>query len=447
MLGTPLPPVLTVSLLNRQVRECLEAGFPLCWVAGEVSNLTYAASGHVYFTLKDATAQVRCVLWRSRAQTLGRRLETGERLEVRALVSFYEPRGEFQLSVEAVRSAGQGELYERFLRLKATLEEEGLFAPAAKRPLPAFPRRLAIVTSPQAAALHDVLSTLTRRAPHLTLTLYPTPVQGDGAAQAIASALRRAGAGGHDLVLLCRGGGSIEDLWAFNEEAVARAIRACPVPVVAGIGHETDFTIADFAADLRAPTPTAAAELAAPDRAALLARVDSLAKLLQRRTERHLAQANQSLDRLAIRLLHPARRIALQRDTLAMAADRLQRSALRRVSEEWMTLAAFKARLTASRPATVVEAERLRSMALRLAGAGRHRLALASGKLKAASAGLSPLNPHAVLSRGYALALDRQGRAIRDAASLQLGERLRLAFARGAAGVVVEELPPGPATR
>jgi exodeoxyribonuclease VII large subunit len=195
MLGTPLPPVLTVSLLNRQVPECLEAGFPLCWVAGEVSNLTYAASGHVYFTLKDATAQVRCVLWRSRAQTLGRRLETGERLEVRALVSFYEPRGEFQLSVEAVRSAGQGELYERFLRLKATLEEEGLFAPAAKRPLPAFPRRLAIVTSPQAAALHDVLSTLTRRAPHLTLTLYPTPVQGDGAAALAGGLFELAGVG------------------------------------------------------------------------------------------------------------------------------------------------------------------------------------------------------------------------------------------------------------
>ena len=260
--------VLTVTSLNRLVRDCLEAAFPLTWVGGEISNLTYAASGHVYFSLKDAGAQVRCVMWRSRAQTLGWRLENGQKIEARALVSFYEPRGEFQLNVEAIRRAGQGDLFERFLRLKAQLENEGLFAVDRKRPLPTFPDHIAIVTSPQAAALRDVLTTLHRRAPHLRITLVPTPVQGEGAGERIAAALAQASACGCQAIILCRGGGSIEDLWAFNEEIVARAIRASTVPVVAGIGHETDFTIADFAADLRAPTPTAAAELISPDCAA-----------------------------------------------------------------------------------------------------------------------------------------------------------------------------------
>ena len=209
--------VLSVSGLNRLVRDCLETAFPLSWVGGEISNLTYAASGHVYFSLKDAAAQVRCVMWRSRAQLLGWRLENGQQVEIRAQVSFYEPRGEFQLGVETVRRAGQGDLFERFLRLKARLENEGLFAVDRKRPLPPFPRHVAIVTSPQAAALRDVLSTLHRRAPHLRITLYPTPVQGDGAGPRIAAALAEAGGSDADAVILCRGGGSIEDLWAFNE--------------------------------------------------------------------------------------------------------------------------------------------------------------------------------------------------------------------------------------
>ena len=260
--GAAANPVLSVASLNRLVRDCLESAFPLTWVGGEISNLTYAASGHVYFSLKDSAAQVRCVMWRNRAQLLGWRLENGQKIEARALVSFYEPRGEFQLNIEASRRAGQGDLFERFLKLKAQLEAEGLFAAEAKRPLPAFPRHIAIVSSLQAAALRDVLTTLHRRAPHLRITLFPTLVQGEGAASRIAEALGQAGTSGCDAIILCRGGGSIEDLWSFNEEAVARAIRASAIPVVSGVGHETDFTIADFVADLRAPTPTAAAELA-----------------------------------------------------------------------------------------------------------------------------------------------------------------------------------------
>src|SRR5574343_1163875 len=280
---------LTVSSLNRLVRECLEANFPLTWVGGEISNLTYAASGHVYFSLKDSSAQVRCVMWRNRAQLLGWRLENGQKIEARALVSFYEPRGEFQLNIEAIRRAGQGNLFERFLKLKAQLEAEGLFAPEAKRPLPTFPRHVAIVSSLQAAALRDVLTTLHRRAPHLRLSIFPTLVQGEGAGARFAEAFAQAGSSDCDAILLCRGGGSIEDLWSFNEECVARAIRASAIPVIAGVGHETAFTIADFAADLRAPTPTAAAELVSSDRDSLADRLDRLHEQLQRRSERALA--------------------------------------------------------------------------------------------------------------------------------------------------------------
>ncbi|MCB1942512.1 MAG: exodeoxyribonuclease VII large subunit, partial [Candidatus Accumulibacter sp.] len=236
--GLPMAaPAMPISLLNRLVRERLEAAFPLCWVAGEVSNLSYAPSGHVYFSLKDAAAQVRCVMFRSRAQTLGWRLENGQHIEARVLVTLYEARGDFQLNVEAARRGGVGRLYEQFLRLKEKLEREGLFASDRKRPLPAFPRRIAIVTSPQAAALRDVLSTLARRAPQVSVVIYPTPVQGEGAAPQIAAAIRRAGEGGEcEVVIVCRGGGSLEDLWAFNDEEVARAIRACPLPVICGVG-------------------------------------------------------------------------------------------------------------------------------------------------------------------------------------------------------------------
>ncbi|MCL2636125.1 MAG: exodeoxyribonuclease VII large subunit, partial [Betaproteobacteria bacterium] len=358
--------VLSVSGLNRLVRSCLEANFPLTWVAGEISNLSYAASGHVYFSLKDAAAQARCVMWRSRAQLLGWRLENGQKIEARALVSFYEPRGEFQLTVEAVRRAGQGDLYERFLRLKAQLEAEGLFAAAGKRPLPAFPRRIAIVTSPQAAALRDVLSTLRRRAPHVAIDLYPTPVQGEDAGQRIAAALAAAAGGDGDLILLCRGGGSIEDLWAFNEACVARAIRAAALPVVAGIGHETDFTIADFAADLRAPTPTAAAELAAPERTALIQGLSQLHEQLRRRAERALADRQQRLDWLAGRLLHPAERLAQRRQQLLALQQRLRHALLRGGNDGRRLLQAAGSRLRSTRPRLAQRGEALGQLRQRL---------------------------------------------------------------------------------
>ena len=432
--------VLSVSGLNRLVRSCLEANFPLTWVAGEISNLSYAASGHVYFSLKDAAAQARCVMWRSRAQLLGWRLENGQKIEARALVSFYEPRGEFQLTVEAVRRAGQGDLYERFLRLKAQLEAEGLFAAAGKRPLPAFPRRIAIVTSPQAAALRDVLSTLRRRAPHVAIDLYPTPVQGEDAGQRIAAALAAAAGGDGDLILLCRGGGSIEDLWAFNEACVARAIRAAALPVVAGIGHETDFTIADFAADLRAPTPTAAAELAAPERTALIQGLSQLHEQLRRRAERALADRQQRLDWLAGRLLHPAERLAQRRQQLLALQQRLRHALLRGGNDGRRLLQAAGSRLRSTRPRLAQRGEALGQLRQRLERQLQWQFAQRWTELNALASGLRQLDHHAVLARGYALATGADSRAVRDASELTAGAVLRLDFARGAALATVDRV-------
>ena len=434
--------VLSVSALNRRARELLESGFPLTWVAGEISNLTYAASGHVYFSLKDAGAQVRCTLWRSKAQLLGWRLENGQQVEIRALVSLYEARGEFQLSVEAVRRAGQGDLFQRFVQLKARLESEGLFAAASKRPLPAYPRRIGIVTSLQAAALRDVLNTFRRRAPHIALTLYPTPVQGEGAGERIAAALGIAADDGNDLVLLCRGGGSIEDLWAFNEECVARALRASPVPVICGVGHETDFTIADFAADVRAPTPTAAAELAAPERDALLDRLDRLGEQLRRRANRYLQDASQQVDWLAGRLRHPASRLADRRETLERLAEHLQKSFAQHLQSRHHRLQLDGQRLLAARPQTGSAAQALATLGLRLTHAGRDRLKRSEHRLETLSAGLRQLDPHAVLGRGYAFARQADGKIVRDAAQLSPGEPLQLAFGRGHARTTVEEINP-----
>src|ERR671915_2083632 len=293
----PRSGALTVSQLLRNVRDTLERRFPLMWVRGELSNLSRAPSGHWYFTLKDDGAQVDCVMFRSRAAALAWEVRNGAQVEVRALVSLYEPRGRFQLTVEAMRQAGLGPLYERFLRLKKKLGDEGLFDPAAKRALPEHPRAIGVLTSLAAAALRDVLTTIARRNPAIPVIVYPVPVQGEAAAARIATMLRRANARAEcDVLLLVRGGGSLEDLWQFNEEVLARAIRASVIPVVVGVGHETDFTIADFAADQRAPTPTAAAELVSPSRVQLTALLADCARRLTREMRRRLDYAGQGRD-------------------------------------------------------------------------------------------------------------------------------------------------------
>ena len=425
-------------MLNRLARERLESAFPLCWVAGEVSNLTYAASGHVYFSLKDAAAQVRCVMFRNRAQLLGWRLENGQHIEARVLVTLYEARGDFQLNVEAARRGGVGNLYEQFLRLKEKLEAEGLFASAGKRALPAFPRCVGVVTSLQAAALRDVLTTLARRAPQVTIVLYPTAVQGEGAGAHLADAIRRAGERlDCDVLIVCRGGGSMEDLWAFNDERVARAIRACPLPVICGVGHETDFTIADFAADQRAPTPTAAAELAAPERAALLARIAASQLALRRHLEQNLNQRGQQLDWLAHRLQRPAQYLARHQDKLPSLQRRLGAGLLQASARARSSLASVTRRLLLTRPDPACHAGQLQALAPRLRGAWQTTAQARAADLARLTAGLAHLNPAAVLSRGYCVVADTQGKIVRESRFLEPRQQIAVFFHRGRADASV----------
>ncbi|MBA3034404.1 MAG: exodeoxyribonuclease VII large subunit [Gammaproteobacteria bacterium] len=443
--------ILTVSELNRQARLLLEQRFPLLWVSGEISNLTRAASGHVYFSLKDSQAQVRCVMFRSRAQLLPWQLENGQQVEVQALVTLYEARGDFQLNVEAMRRAGVGRLYELFVRLREKLAGEGLFDAARKRELPRFPRRVGIVTSPQAAALQDVIATFLRRAPHVELIIYPTLVQGAAAPAAIVAALARATARNEcDVLLIVRGGGSIEDLWAFNDEAVARAIAAhCgispaptsagvvppAIPIIAGIGHETDLTIADYVADRRAATPTAAAELASAGWFAATQELAELAKSLRHTMQLKIEARMQAVDRLALRLIHPAQRLAASRQRLELLGRRLHTAGQLTARRE--ALAKLQLRLARARPVLQPAHQhldrltrRLRQAMITLTAAQRDRLTRCSGALAA-------LSPTATLQRGYSITHDNAGRIVRDAAQLAAGDKVRLQFAVGAAIAVV----------
>jgi exodeoxyribonuclease VII large subunit len=381
--------ILSVAELLRSVRDLVERRIPLTWVRGELSNLSRAPSGHCYFTLKDRAAQVECVMFRSRAALLDWEPREGMQVEVRALATLYEPRGRFQLTVDAMRRAGLGPLYERFLRLKDKLAAEGVFDERLKRELPAHPRSIGVVTSLAAAALHDVLTTLARRNPAIKVIVYPVPVQGDGAAERIATMLARASRRAEcDVLLLVRGGGSIEDLWQFNEEALARAIRACRIPVVVGVGHETDFTIADFAADRRAPTPTAAAELASPPRAELAARVERSVLALRKELERKLRYAAQALDGCARRLVHPAQRLhSYQQQVIQLSA--------------------------------------------RLAFAFSHKVHRCQAHLAQLRAAIDSLDPTAVLERGYSITYDAAGGVVRNAAAVRPGERITTRLAKG----------------
>ncbi len=434
----PALPVLTVSELNRMARRALESQLPLLWVEGEVSNFMRAASGHWYFSLKDAQAQVRCVMFRGRNQFVDFTPANGDHIEIRALPSLYEARGEFQLGVEAVRRAGAGRLYEAFLKLKARLEAEGLFDAARKRPLPRFPRVIGVVTSPRAAALRDVLTALARRMPGIAVILYPTPVQGADAGAQIAQAIRSAGGRREcDVLLVCRGGGSLEDLWAFNDETVARAIAASPMPVVAGVGHETDFSLADFAADLRAPTPTAAAELASPLRSELIAQLDAHARQLSRHVDRARQDAAQRLDYLARRLLHPAEHLQRQRVQLDRTALRLQQGSRLGRLQAATRLQSLERRLVSPAQSLRIQAQGLAERAARLRRAHHADFARRSLTLDRCAASLAHLDPERVLARGYSLVRRADGSVVQDAAALTAGEQVELRFRRGRANAQV----------
>jgi len=394
------PPSRTVTELTRYLRDLLESDAQLqdAWVVGEVSNLSRPASGHLYFTLKDPTASLRCVMWRNAVQRQAFIPRDGDAVEVHGAISLYEAGGQYQLYADQIRLAGEGALYQEFLRLKARLEAEGLFDAQRKRPIPRWPRRIGIVTSPTGAALRDMLNTLRRRYSLVQVVLAPTPVQGEEAPGGIVQALQAINRVVEpDVILLARGGGSIEDLWAFNTEPVARAIVASQAPVITGVGHETDFTIADFAADLRAPTPTAAAELATPNRQDLwAARVD---------TSRRLAQA-----------------IGATRSTLGWQLNDL------------------RARLRLQSPAARVRSDRqhLDDLTYRAGIALRHRLVLQRARLGGAGQRLSALNPLAVLGRGYAAVTGADGVLVRSVHQVAPGEQLQVQVSDGTFAARVE---------
>ena len=405
-----------MAALVHAIGDTLAARFAACTVRGELSGYTRAASGHCYFTLKDANgdaASVRCAMFKRAASQLQFLPADGQQVQLRGRVAVYEPRGELQFIVESMQRSGDGSLYEQFLRLKQKLEAEGLFEASRKRPLVSHPRRIGIVTSLGGAVLHDVVTSLARRASQVELIVYPSLVQGSEAPAALVAAIELAGRRREvDTLLLCRGGGSIEDLWAFNDERVVRAIAACPMPVVSGVGHETDTTLADFAADLRAPTPTAAAELSAPSRSDSLAVLDAAAAAMHRRIRRAIDTEAQRLDTLAMRSLRPVDAVRRQSQGLNVWSMRLTSATQRLV-------------------ATRAQALQLSSSRFQRAGTASIQAAVQS--LDRLDARLRSLDPAVVLKRGYAWVSDGSGRPLVSASQLSVGQSVRAVLSDGVA--------------
>ena len=425
------PRIWEVGALCRAIADALEARFNPVAVRGEITGFSRASSGHCYFSIKDANGQLRCAMFRRAAGLLDFSPRDGELVEVRGRLGVYEARGDLQFIVESMQRAGQGALFEQFLRLKAQLEGEGLFDPRRKRTLPVQPRGIGLITSLGAAALHDVVTALRRRVPHIPVVLIPAQVQGAAAPQSMVTALRQmyalaegeAPADGEttpvvDVILLVRGGGSMEDLWAFNDEQLARTIVQSPVPLVSGVGHETDFTIADFCADLRAPTPTAAAELVAQPREVWLGALDLLADRLESAVQRQIDLRHQRLDQAAQRLGRPSGLAAREQLRLARCAQRLRHGMLLNLE-----------RLALKNKA--LEADFAQKTA-------RH-IALQSDRLERACLRLELLNPHLVLQRGYALLTDSHGHAVTSVGQARLGDTLRATLADGVLDVTVDQ--------
>lgn len=416
-----------VAGLVEAISQSLAERFSVVAVGGEIAGFTRAASGHCYFTIKDADGQaasLRCAMFRRAAAMLDFSPAEGALVELRGRVAVYEPRGELQFVVEAMRRAGAGTLYEQFLKLRARLAAEGLFDADAKRPLPTHPHRVGVITSTAGAALHDVLTALARRAPQVEVIVYASPVQGVEAPPALVNALRLANERAEvDVLLLVRGGGSLEDLWAFNDERVVRAVAQSALPVVCGVGHETDVTLSDLAADLRAPTPTAAAELAAPAREALLQQLSALEHGLLMRLDHRLQSTAQRLDRLTLRLARPSDALARQRRLLDLLAQRAAAAPARRIE---------------------LQRQRLEQLPRRRERALADTLRRQTARLDALQARLHALDPQHVLARGYAWLDDGQGGAITSVHALLPGHEVRAVLADGSADLRVLGVVPSP---
>ncbi|MBE1161143.1 exodeoxyribonuclease VII large subunit [Dyella acidiphila] len=434
--GQPPRHILTPSTLNRLVRGLLEDALPLVWIEGELSNVARPASGHLYFTLKDSAAQVRCAMFKPKASWLRFKPADGMQVLVRARVGLYEPRGEFQLVAEHMEPAGEGALQREFERLKAQLDAEGLFAQERKRALPKFARRIGVITSATGAAIRDVLSVLGRRWPLVDVEVLPVPVQGREAPPAIVSMLRKASASGrYDVLLLTRGGGSLEDLWAFNDEQVARAIHASAVPVVSAVGHEIDFSIADFVADLRAPTPSAAAELLVPDARAQLRHLEQLRQRIVVIQERRLQARIQRIDHLLVRLQaqRPQARLARDRERLLQLQRRLLGVRTAHIAQLKARLEHAHARLLAHHPRQqlALSRQRVQQQVLHLRRLITHTLERERLGLQQIARTMHAVSPLATLERGYTILFDAHGKVLRSVQNVAPDTTLRARLADG----------------
>lgn len=426
--------VWAVGALCHAIADALQARFNPVAVEGEISGLSRAASGHVYFSLKDASGQLRCAMFKRAASLLDFMPRDGEKVTVKGRLTVYEPRGELQMVVESMSRSGQGALFEQFLRLKARLQEEGLFDAARKREQPLFPHAVAVVTSLNAAALQDVIATLSRRCPHIPVLIVPAPVQGAQAAAGLVHALGRLYEGiktgsfmqtnGQpfyiDTILLVRGGGSMEDLWCFNDERLARTIVQSPVPLISGVGHETDFTIADFCADVRAPTPTAAAELVATSQTQALGVCTWMQDRLAQATDRWLQDQHQRIDKAAVKLMRPSALLSTHRSRLQWVEQKLQHHMHARAIRLQNQLAQMAERLPRSIAAALAQKEQT---------------------LERASLRLEMLNPQKVLERGYAIVQDTKGKAVKDSQVLVDQQLLSIRLAKGDVNVRVTQQP------
>lgn len=431
-------PVLTVSELNAQAKQLLENGFQGIWVSGEVSNLIQASSGHYYFSLKDTQAQVRCVLFKYLVQQLTVPLKEGDYIEVKAKVSIYEARGDFQITVNEIRQLGLGQLYERYEQLKSQLQKEGLFSSEIKQKLPENPRCIGVVTSLAAAALRDVVTTLKRRSPHIPVIVYPTMVQGVGSEQQIAQAILEADKRAEvDVLIVCRGGGSIEDLWSFNEEVVVRAIAACRLPVVSGVGHETDFTLCDFVADVRAPTPTAAAELVSPNLTDFIRKVKIFEQSLHYALQQYYHRVSQKVDLLAQHLLHPNQRVVVQKNQLLSYQQQLNYLMQQILFRQKQVMLQNKHLLFIHCPDLKQSWQKLLQNKKELSKEVSQFVLRYQQRLSQQKHLLDAVSPQNVLERGFAVVKDTRGRVVVDRGALKLGQKLQLILAKGEVEVQV----------
>ena len=429
---------ISVSELNAIAKNLLEQHFHGIWVSGEISNLTRASSGHYYFSLKDQNAQIRCALFKFAAARLNVPLKEGDHVEVSGKISIYEARGEFQITVNDIRQIGLGQLFEQYEKRKQQLQNEGLFAPERKQPLPEKPRKIGIITSLAAAALRDVCTTLRRRAPHIPIIVYPTSVQGSGSEQQIAQAIQIANERREvDILILCRGGGSIEDLWAFNEEISVRAVAASKLPIISGVGHETDFTLCDFAADIRAATPTAAAELASPDIAQLIAKIQNIQAALNQVLQQKYQNASQKIDFFSQRLLHPKQKLIQQKQQLKQQTTQLKHAIGQQLTQKHHQFAQQTQTLQQHRPNTQLTQQTLHHIQAALNQQSQHILSTKKQQLNEQTHLLNAIAPQNILQRGYAIVQNTKGKVITAAQQTQAGQTLVLTLAQGKLDVQV----------